>query len=63
MPNKADTSQSRIHMVRVKTPHSDHLIAKAIANPANPHNHVATEINTLIKADFEKAQRARIKKK
>ena len=57
MSNKADNNESRIHMVRVKIPHSDHLIEKAKENPANVHNHVATEINALIKADFEKSQR------
>ena len=57
MANKYDNKQSRIHMVRVKIPHSDHLTAKAKANPDNPHNHVATEINILIGADYDRAQR------
>lgn len=49
-------------MVRAKIPHSDHLIKKAQENPSNPHNHVATEINLLIKADYEKAHRKGKKK-
>ena len=53
----SQNKQSRIYMVRTKIPHSDHLIQQAQENPENPHNHVATEINALIKADYEKAQR------
>ena len=58
----AQNKQSRIYMVRAKIPHSDHLIKKAQENPSNPHNHVATEINLLIKADYEKAHRKGKKK-
>lgn len=54
---RIENKQSRICMVRTKNEHSDYLIEKAKQNPDNLHNHVATEINALIKADFERAQR------
>lgn len=44
-------------------PYHNHLAEKARANAANKHNHVATEINELIRADFEKAQALKGKSK
>lgn len=48
---------SRERMVRVPIPFDDHLIEKAKKNPENPHRHIGTEINALIREDFEKTQR------
>lgn len=54
---KKINTKSRIRMCRVPLELDDYIREKAENNPANPHNHVATEINALIKADFERAQR------
>ena len=43
--------------VRVLTTNDNHLVKKANANPANPHNHVGTEINALIQADADYTKR------
>lgn len=40
-------------------PHHEFLVQKATKNPDNKHNQVGTEINALIRADFEKAQKKR----
>ena len=38
-------------------PYDDHLVQKAKKNPKNTRDQVGTEINALIRADYEKAQR------
>lgn len=48
------SSPSRARLVRVPNERDDYLEAKANANPDNPHNYVATEINDLIDQDYKK---------
>lgn len=60
----AVTNSESIQVVtRIKNtdgqPHYNHLKKKAEANPDNGHNHVATEINLLIEADYKKSSRKR----
>lgn len=54
-----ENGKSRERLVRVPIPYDDHLIEKSKGNPKNPHNYVATEINALIKRDFESARKKR----
>lgn len=44
-------------MVRVKKPDHAHLERKAQKNPDNKHKHIATEINSLIRADRVRSER------
>ena len=48
---------SRARLVRVPIEQDDYLNRKAKANPENIHNYIATEINALIAADFERSKR------
>jgi hypothetical protein len=43
--------------VRIKKMHHKFLEEKARVNPKNDHRHVGTEVNFLIEADFNRAQK------
>lgn len=51
-----ENSKSRMRSARIPLADDEHLTKKAIANPNNRNNHIASEINDLIAADRDRTK-------